>query len=114
MVSILQELAEFDENSFDVDAFCETLVAYLPQTEVIPPEEITEWMFKLAKDQRDKNERKNKHGFDFKNVIEETANKGRKISESSNENLNESDKKRNTRMSESSDNSNPEFEVTII
>ena len=30
-----------DEEAFDVDAFCETLFAYMPSTEVIPPIEIT-------------------------------------------------------------------------
>ena len=113
VVSILQDLAEMsDAESFDVDAFCETIVAYLPQTEVIPPDEITEWMFKLAKEQREKNQAKNKHGIDLKSLVEETTKKGRKISESSVENLNDADKKRNARMSESSDNSNPEIEVS--
>ena len=40
MVSILQDLTSgsyMDEEAFDVDAFCETLFAYMPQTEVIPP-----------------------------------------------------------------------------
>ena len=115
VVSILQDLAEMsDEESFDVDAFCETIVAYLPQTQVIPPDEITEWMFKLAKEQREKNQAKNKFGIDFKSVIEETTTKAnRKISESSVDNLEETDKKRSTRMSESSDNSNPEIEVSL-
>ena len=40
VVSILQDLTSgsyMDEEAFDVDAFCETLFAYMPQTEVIPP-----------------------------------------------------------------------------
>ena len=44
MVSILQDLTSgsyMDEEAFDVDAFCETLFAYMPSTEVIPPIEIT-------------------------------------------------------------------------
>ena len=57
VVSILQDLTSgsyMDEEAFDVDAFCETLFAYMPLTEVIPPIEITEWMFTLAKDHREK------------------------------------------------------------
>ena len=44
VVSILQDLTSgsyMDEEAFDVDAFCETLFAYMPSTEVIPPIEIT-------------------------------------------------------------------------
>ena len=71
-----------DEDSFDVDAFCETIFAYMPTTECITPEEFTEWMFSLAKDQREKAQAGNKIQLDLKSVIEETANKGRKVSES--------------------------------
>ena len=71
-----------DEDSFDVDAFCETIFAYMPTTECITPEEFTEWMFSLAKDQREKAKAGNKIQLDLKSVIEETANKGRKVSES--------------------------------
>ena len=110
MVSILQDLADMsDEESFDVDAFCETIVAYMPVTEVIPAEEITDWMFALAKEQREKNARKNKHQIDLKSVIEETTKKGqRKISESSSIDMNLESDKKPSRISESSDNSNPD------
>ena len=109
VVSILQDLADMsDEESFDVDAFVETIVAYMPVTEVIPADEITEWMFALAKEQREKNARKNKHQIDLKSVIEETIQKSqqqRKISESNSieMNLETSDKKSGSRISESSD-----------
>eukprot|EP00093_Oithona_nana_P003122 03122.XXX_37477_38621_1 [CDS] Oithona nana genome sequencing. len=109
VVSILQDLADMsDEESFDVDAFVETIVAYMPVTEVIPADEITEWMFALAKEQREKNARKNKHQIDLKSVIEETIQKSqqqRKISESNSieMNLETTDKKSGSRISESSD-----------
>jgi len=109
VVSILQDLADMsDEESFDVDAFVETIVAYMPVTEVIPADEITEWMFALAKEQREKNARKNKHQIDLKSVIEETIQKSqqqRKISESNSieMNLETNDKKSGSRISESSD-----------
>jgi len=108
VVSILQDLADMsDEESFDVDAFVETIVAYMPVTEVIPADEITEWMFALAKEQREKNARKNKHQIDLKSVIEETIQKSqqqRKISESNSIDMNlDLDKKSGSRISESSD-----------
>ena len=109
VVSILQDLADMsDEESFDVDAFVETIVAYMPVTEVIPADEITEWMFALAKEQREKNARKNKHQIDLKSVIEETIQKSqqqRKSSESNSieMNLETTDKKSGSRISESSD-----------
>ncbi len=56
VANILQDLSSgscTDEEAFDVDAFCEMLFAYLPETACIPPVEITEWMFTLAKEQRD-------------------------------------------------------------
>lgn len=98
-----------DEEAFDVDAFCETLFAYMPSTEVISSEEITDWMFTLAKDHRDKCQAESRIQLDLKSVIEETANKGRKISESSYQSTESSgdsaEKKRNSgqRISESSD-----------
>ena len=57
-----------DEDSFDVDAFCETIFAYMPTTECITPEEFTEWMFSLAKDQREKAKAGNKIQLDLKRV----------------------------------------------
>ena len=107
VVSILQDLTSgsyMDEDGFDVDAFCETIFAYMPATECITPEEFTEWMFSLAKEQREKSQARNKIQLDLKSVIEETANKGRKISESSLSSLEtDPEKKRNGRISESSD-----------
>ena len=107
VVSILQDLTSgsyMDEEAFDVDAFCETIFAYMPATECISPEEFTEWMFTLAKEEREKSQRGNKIQLNLKSVIEETANKGRKISESSVGSM-ENDKKPVARMSESSENS---------
>ena len=92
-----------DEEAFDVDAFCETLFAYMPQTQVISPQQVSQWMFTLAKDHREKCNAENKIQLDLKSVIEETANKGRKISESTSEDSNAAEKKRNGRISESSD-----------
>jgi len=63
VVSILQDLTSgsyMDEEAFDVDAFCETIFAYMPATECISPEEFTEWMFTLAKEEREKSQRGNK------------------------------------------------------
>merc|ERR1711997_623817 len=126
VVSILQDLTSgsyMDEEAFDVDAFCETLFAYMPQTEVIQPIEITEWMFTLARDHREKCQAESRIQLDLKSVIEETVNKGRKCSESGslpNEDSsgisqdgsgsNGSEKKRNGRMSESSDYSNSDVD----
>merc|ERR1712142_408351 len=83
VVSILQDLTSgsyMDEEAFDVDAFCETLFAYMPQTEVIPPIEITEWMFTLARDHREKCQAESRIQLDLKSVIEDTVKKGRKSS----------------------------------
>jgi len=122
VVSILQDLTSgsyMDEEAFDVDAFCETLFAYMPQTEVIPPIEITEWMFTLARDHREKCQAESRIQLDLKSVIEDTVKKGRKSSESSLPNedpgicqdTNGSEKKRNGRMSESSDYSNSDVDT---
>ena len=120
VVSIMQDLTSgsyMDEEAFDVDAFCETLVAYMPNTETIAPEEITEWIFTLAQQERDKAASANKFQLNLKSVIEETANKGRKISESSlpSDDLDvKSDKNgRVGRSSESSDYSNSDVDVSI-
>jgi len=120
VVSILQDLTSgsyMDEEAFDVDAFCETLFAYMPSTEVIPPIEITEWMFTLARDHREKCQAKSRIQLDLKSVIEETVNKTLKTRQASESSLpnedtnsicqeNSSEKKRNGRISESSDYSN--------
>ena len=95
-----------DEEAFDVDAFCETLFAYMPSTTAISPEEITEWMFSLAKEERDRRSNRTKIQLDLKSVIEQTAMKGqRKSSESSD--LGPSEKQRTTErmVSESSESS---------
>merc|ERR1712223_1688082 len=119
VVSILQDLTSgsyMDEEAFDVDAFCETLFAYMPQTEVIPPIEITEWMFTLARDHREKCQAESRIQLDLKSVIEDTVKKGRKSSESSLPNEDTicqetaSEKKRNARISESSDYSNSDVD----
>ena len=71
-----------------------------------------EWMFTLARDHREKCQAKSRIQLDLKSVIEETVNKGRKASECSLPNEdpicqeNSSEKKRNGRISESSDYSN--------
>ena len=69
-------------------------------------------MFTLARDHREKCQAKSRIQLDLKSVIEETVNKGRKASECSLPNEdpicqeNSSEKKRNGRISESSDYSN--------
>lgn len=94
-----------DEEAFDVDAFCETLFAYMPATEVITPEEITDWMFTLAKEHRAKCQAESRNQLDLKSVIEETANKGRKISESQSSSASDENSsiEKKGRTSESSD-----------
>jgi hypothetical protein len=107
VVSILQDLTSgcfMDEEAFDVEAFYEMIVAYLPETECIPPDDITEWIFTLAKDQRMRQQGQARIQLDLRSVIDETANKGRKISESGSLiNDNDEEKKGNARISESSD-----------
>ena len=57
VVNILEDVAsssiDSESDAFDVAEFCEMLTAYLPQTESIPSEMITEWMFQLAAEQRE-------------------------------------------------------------
>ncbi len=107
-----------DEEAFDVDAFCETLFAYLPETSVISPIEITEWMFALAKEQRELKASEKRIQLDLKSVIEETTakkptasavasnSKNRKTSEGSG--VDDNQKKRVKGVSESSDQSDPD------
>lgn len=76
VVSILDDLGQENniEEAFDVESFCEMLFAYLPQASVIPPEAVTEWMFKLATE-KNKNETDKKLDFDLKSVLLETTMK---------------------------------------
>ena len=80
-------------------------------------------MFTLARDHREKCRAESKIQLNLKSVIEETVNKGRKSSESSlpsNEDTNStcqknsSEKKRNGRVSESSDYSNSDVDVSTF
>ena len=80
MVGILQDLTSNysvgDEESFDVDSFCEMLTAYMPQTESVPHSEITEWMFGLVQAQREADDHYNSIRFnniDLTSMIEEST-----------------------------------------
>jgi hypothetical protein len=57
VVNILEDVAsstcDAENDAFDVTEFCEMLTAYLPQTESIAQDLITEWMFQLADEQRE-------------------------------------------------------------
>lgn len=109
VVNILEDVAsstrDEEGDAFDVTEFCEMLTAYLPLTESIPAELVTEWMFQLAAEQRELDRAKAcKFDFDLSSVIEETARRAPartpKTSESSETIL---EKKRSTRYSENSD-----------
>lgn len=76
VVSILQDLVlsgPDEDDTFDVDDFCEMLTAYLPQSGDIPQAHVTEWIFGLAHDQRERENRTTEVNFDLKSVIEETT-----------------------------------------
>ena len=80
MVGILEDLTSNysvgDEESFDVDEFCEMLTAYLPQTSTIPQPEITTWMFGLVQAQREAEDHYNSTKFsniDLNSIIEQTT-----------------------------------------
>lgn len=110
VVSILQDLSEsnyeLDEDEFDVDAFCEMLVAYLPETSCIPPEEVTGWMFQMVKEQKELQRRDTKLRLDLKSVIDQTAKTVERTPKSSESSSDGGEfKKRTTRYSENSDSS---------
>ena len=95
--SILEDLES--ESDLDLEALVETLTAYLPpdkQKQLIPEEAITEWIFNLARELRNKQSKgrggiisvypgmgldsfiriafsERKNGIDLKMVIEETT-----------------------------------------
>ena len=77
VVGILEDLTTSgDEESFDVDDFCEMLTAYLPQTSTIPQPEITTWMFGLVQAQREAEDHYNSTKFsniDLNSIIEQTT-----------------------------------------
>ena len=123
VVGILQDLTSNysvgDEESFDVDTFCEMLTAYMPQTEIISPAEITEWMFGLVQAQREAEDHYNSTKFnhiDLTSMIEEstrgskertnsTGSSGSSRISKTNSECSDSpfEKKRMTRFSENSD-----------
>ena len=123
VVGILQDLTSNytvnDEDSFDVDAFCEMLTAYMPQTEIISPTEVTEWMFALVQAKREAEDQYNSTKFnhiDLTSMIEECAlgakertnstgsSGSSKISKTNSECSESSfEKKRKTHLSENSD-----------
>ena len=80
VVGILQDLTTNytvgDEESFDVDSFCEMLTAYMPKTESVPHTEITEWIFGLVQAQREADDQYNSIRFnniDLTSMIEEST-----------------------------------------
>ena len=79
VVGILQDLTSnnsaWDEESFDVDAFCEMLTAYMPQTSGILQAEISDWMFGLVQAQREVDDHYNSTKFsniDLTSMIEQS------------------------------------------
>ena len=60
--SILEDLES--ESDLDLESLVETLTAYLPQSQDIPEEAITEWIFNLAKDLRNKESKGKEQGAD--------------------------------------------------
>ena len=52
MESILEDLES--ESDLDLESLVETLTAYLPSSQDIPEEAITQWIFQLAKELRNK------------------------------------------------------------
>jgi len=80
VVGILEDLTSNysvgDEETFDVEDFCEMLTAYLPQTSTIPQPEITTWMFGLVQAQREAEDHYNSTKFsniDLNSIIEQTT-----------------------------------------
>ena len=63
MEDVASSTSDAENDAFDVAEFCEMLTAYLPQTESISQDLITEWMFQLAAEQRELD--KNKGSKDF-------------------------------------------------
>ena len=77
VVGLLQDLVAGEDDDFDAEGFCEMMAAYLPQTETIPADDISEWMLNLVRNQRILKMKNQGSGlnFDLKSVIEETTNK---------------------------------------
>lgn len=107
VVGILEDIVE--ENSmeaFDADTFKEMLTAYLPESEEIPIKCITSWMFDLSEEVRTGKKKEKNTDFDIKMIINNTTieannkKKTRSISETSEDFFT---KKRNGRLSETSD-----------
>jgi len=76
VVGILQDLvAADDDEDFDSEGFCEMLVAYLPQAEAIPSQDVIQWMLNLVRQQRIVRIKRQTSGFNFdlRSVIEETV-----------------------------------------
>eukprot|EP00092_Neocalanus_flemingeri_P001811 GFUD01001930.1.p1 GENE.GFUD01001930.1~~GFUD01001930.1.p1 ORF type:complete len:286 (-),score=87.18 GFUD01001930.1:186-1043(-) len=108
VMGILEDLVEetYPEQSWDCDSFMEMLVAYLPQSEGIEEEKMTQWILKLTEEIKNDKKAKTASKFDIKMIIEETANKqvtkkSRSVSETSEP---ENYKKRAGRLSETSEN----------
>ena len=133
VVGILQDLTStnsaWDEESFDVDAFCEMLTAYIPQTSGVLQTEISDWMFGLVQAQREADDHYNSTKFsnlDITSMIEQTirgpkertnstGSSGSSRLSKTNSDCSESafDKKRIARFSENSDGGDA-FDVSYL
>jgi len=108
VMGILDDLIEdtYPEQTWDCDSFMEMLVAYLPQSEGMEEEQMTQWILKLVGEIKADKKEKTASKFDIKMIIEETANKqavkkSRSVSETSEP---ENCKKRAARLSSTSEN----------
>ena len=61
--SVLEDLES--ESDLDVEDLVQTLTAYLPQSQDIPEAKVTEWIFQLAKDLRNKESKGNNEIITF-------------------------------------------------
>lgn len=104
VMGILEELVEESEpeNMWDCEAFCEMLVAYLPQSEGIPVDAVSMWMLDLVAEVKAARKKEKISNFDLKSIIEETANKPVTVKKlrSASEGAEPVEKKRSGRSSE--------------
>lgn len=109
VVGILEDIVE--ENSmeaFDAETFKEMLTAYLPESEEIPIKVITSWMFDLSEEVRTGKKKEKNTDFDIKMIINNTTNMANAVNKKKTRSISETSedyftKKRNGRLSETSD-----------